>query len=76
MFLGRRMASHGFSADLNITAAAAQDVTQCLFQIINTNWIAGEGFNFYSAESIVFRHLRCGNRTGRSYQTRMLVSAA
>jgi len=56
LIFGRCIAFHSFSDDLNIAAAAAQNVTQRPFQIINTNWIAGWGFNFNSAELVVFRH--------------------
>ena len=56
LILGRCIAFHSFSDDLNVAAAAAQDVTQRPFQILNTNWIAGGGFDFNSAELIVLRH--------------------
>ena len=41
LIFGRCVAFHSFFYNLNIATAAAQDVTQRSFQIVNTNRIAG-----------------------------------
>ena len=54
LILGRCIAFHSCSDDLDI--AAAQDVTQRPLQIVNTDWIAGGGLNLSLSERIVLRH--------------------